>query len=71
MNQIKWPPENIPPPQPLNVLTISQAAELLGVTEQTIRNRIKRGELPPLVNIMGARRWVKSEFLEWLSSKGK
>lgn len=41
-------------------------AKYLGVSTRTVRNLIKRGELPPLIRIGRKQFWLKDKFTGWL-----
>ena len=52
--------ENISP----EVMTIGQLSEFLGVSQPTIRKRIKQGL--PVSEKLGDKRFIKADVLEWL-----
>jgi excisionase family DNA binding protein len=45
-------------------------AEYLGVSTRTVRNLIKRGELPPPIRIGRQQFWLKGKFMRWLEDDG-
>jgi excisionase family DNA binding protein len=45
-------------------------AKYLGVSTKTVRNLIKRGELPPQIRIGRKRFWLKGNFSRWLEGGG-
>ena len=44
-------------------------AKYLGVSTRTVRNLIKRGELPPPICIGRKRFWLKGKFARWLQDR--
>jgi len=50
-------------------LSISEAAELLGVHPETLRNWHKRGLLKPFVTLGGHRRYAKADVEKLLINK--
>jgi excisionase family DNA binding protein len=45
-------------------------AKYLGVSERTVRNLIRRGELPPPIRIGRKRFWLTEQFTRWLHDHG-
>ena len=52
----------------INVLTLSQAANILKVSRQTMNRMIKKGEIPA-VRVGGRWRFLESRFEEWLQER--
>jgi len=52
-------------------LTISELADLLKVSEQTIRKYAKNGEIPIPLKIGGSPRWDANELREFIKAKNQ
>jgi predicted DNA-binding transcriptional regulator AlpA len=48
------------------LLTISDVAEIFDCCPGTVRNKIRQGYLPEPIDVLGNKRWIKSDFENWV-----
>jgi predicted DNA-binding transcriptional regulator AlpA len=58
------------PRDPRDALKLSEAAEITGLAEQTLRNLRYKGEGPPFWVLRGRLRCYRSDLEEWMTGRG-
>jgi len=57
---------------PDRLLTVKQTADILGITEKSLRNRIDRNEGPPLIRLSPRTlRYSEKELMDWIASRAE